>query len=127
MNTLELIQKSPYSYTLEECEFMLNHYNSMENKYDYEMKIRAIERTINKLNKPIEKQQWEYDAEEYIALTEKWERLGAHWENYNDWKTQWMYNGICFYEIMKGSHVSDMIIVARKADLYLMELVDTTK
>lgn len=123
MEILELINKSPYICDLEECEFLLNHYKSLDNTYDFEMKIRALKRQISKLTKPKSIQQWELDAIEYIILTEKWETLGCYWETVES-LTRWYYRGKEFYRWWGGSHISDNIIEAREADKSLSEAIN---
>lgn len=122
MGILDLINKSPYKCDLEECEILLNHYNNLDNFYDYEMKIRALERQIKKLTKPKSFPQWELDAMEYIVLTEKWESLGCYWKIVES-LTRWYYKGKEFYRWWSGSPISNNIIKAREADSILDEML----
>ncbi|UUV25902.1 MULTISPECIES: hypothetical protein [Lysinibacillus] len=122
MNILELVNKSPYSCDLAECEFLLNHYKGLDNFYDFDMKIRALERQIKKLTKPKTIPQWELDAIEYIKLTEKWESLGCYFKS-NEYYCKWYYKDKEFYMWWSGSHISDNIIKAREADKLLDEMI----
>lgn len=126
MNILELINKSPYSCDLAECEFLLNHYKCLDNTYDFEMKINALNRQIKKLTKPKTVPQWELDAMEYIELTKRWESLGCYWKD-NSYYCKWYYKDKEFYMWWSGSHISDNIIKAREADESLDEIITDNK
>jgi len=66
---------------------------------------------------------WKAAAYEYIALTERWLKLGANWRPIGTALTVWEYEGERFYQWWSRSLITDNIEEARKADAKLSEII----
>lgn len=125
MDIKDLLGKSLLSLNMEELETLKVHYET--DSLTYFEKIESVEKAIRrlhaKLNKPVERPQWEYDAMEMIALIEKWKSLGAYIKS-NSSYDKWIYNDIEFYISWSGKYISETIQGARDADKQLMQLIE---
>jgi len=70
---------------------------------------------------------WKAAAYEYIALTERWLKLGANWRPIGTALTVWEYEGERFYQWWSRSLITDNIEEARKADAILSEIIKRKK
>lgn len=90
-------------------------------------RIKSLERYLvdvdrGELAKAAWEAKWKAAAYEYIALTERWESLGATWRN-TEALTKWEYEGIEFYRVWSRTLITENIIEARIADARLTEMV----
>ena len=119
---IELITKNTYKLTVDELKTLLAHYESHEEKYKYELKIRQIKRILKNRTKK-QTPAWIDLAKEDKETKEKWLELGAYYKC-TESMTTWYYKGNPFYRWFSRVHVTQEIHRLREADRRIMKMIN---
>lgn len=97
-----------------------------------ERRIAQLDRYIRNLEREKEAEKaleeaWMAKAREICVIKERWEALGADWEERHDCgvgMTTWRYRGEPFMRSFTGTSLDEELLLVREADVKLTEMIE---